>query len=1516
MKNTLRLLGLFCLLLFQTAKAQDVIVTVQVTPPYSTYLPDYLNNPSKIIFSLLSPRDVDVKIRATITGDNGISVNTSPSGSAATPIRLVANQIKMMNGTALKAYLDVNSVVVTGIDRNSLYRGNGLPEGNYTVCLQVLDYRTGAPLSQPAPTGCSAPIQIQQINPPQLIAPVCEETIVAQNQPQNMVFTWLPAPGVKPGTQYRLKIVELVPVTRNPNEAMNSATTPAFFETTVGTFSYLYGPAQPALKDGKKYAWRVTAVDPMASGASAKSNFQNNGHSEVCSFTYKKQSAAPAGNGVPSYGIALVKPIKGEKINSGYGLEFSWTASKKAFNNYELQFTNSFTQDNKITDWNNIPANLFSRPDSFMASKDVKKNLSEKLSGGWTSGKGKIAWRIIARDQNQKPIDSSKIEIYEVVDAPLTDRIKLVSPINGKQIVAGYGLTLKWESSKKQTVNEYRLQFTDRINQEQKITNWSNLPENLFSTKNAFFASKDTKQLSIDLPNIWTNGTGKIAWRVVGMSYGQIVDSSKIETYEIIEDKSDIAQIKGFMINGYPVKVTQLSEKDQDKFGGSGTMTLWEGGKEVAVSFANLKIRPVSIIAKTQQKIWAAIGGEMTVEVYKKLMNNSKFMLQSTPETDGTFQVSLQSMKLTANLQGNTDNATGLFKPNQDLGLTEGFVKGKWFTNFFIPNAQGGSNNLYEFESAETKIKMTYADKFDGTVNLTSDKKMYKQGNGTIEVEFGKGPSDMQMTLKGLKSDLLLSGVVTVPNGAALGYEGKGNLYLNFKNQHNLNFSHKLESPVKFRLNTDGSVWANASEMYVHLSGSGALDEKYKKYPKGINFEKFGVSLILPQKGGASGNGTVDVNLSNVYNKGEGYCTLLKNEVDSKTTATISGFTAKLNKSDVYLNKNKMIWMYVKGAIYVPFINDWRPVGIDIDKEKIQNVYVEFDYDKKYYLSKTGGEIYLKLSSGRLESTSIVIAPTIKISNNDRKGVETKSLPMCDIHISSSGAVSFDGNSNPNATSVCTGTKYLSTYYKFDFNIDKITLSRKNIVTDTEIKFSGDLTMAPGIVAKSKKEAGFIFKGPKPDPGATSSNPLLQEYSPVNPGNNVPSVPNSPKLPKNFGGGPAPEDLEQEVALEENSVEITDDKVAIQGAYEDGGQKFGGGFKLVQNDPTWGDYFELGGYYETKEPAAKKLEMSFILGKKPKIGGHFSYWYFNFYQNGYVSVPVIPGLVEISGFGGKAYYHMAVNYDNQGNMTGMTPDKYKGLGIAAVADVRTMYDQGRTIHGKVTLVTQFEGWSLDGISYYIKGDAIAENDKSSGLLQARMNGQMNWVDKYIDGHGQIWGNVKNLVCLNEGQANEDAINFHFGADDFSINVGRPEAPITAEILCGNGWSTGVWFNLDTNSLGLGLAKHYDSGWKGLNLGVASAKGKLVTDLSASLDVTYSPFQATGNANFSGRAYGKGCVKYIGCIGGSCGASANLTVSMPDPVLFKGSVRCDVSRWIPDFTLYAQWSSKDGFSISL
>lgn len=1512
MKHTIRLLLLSLVLLFQKAVAQDVIVNVQVLPPYSTYLPDYLNNPSKIVFTLLSTQTRDVKIRATITGDNGITVSTSASGSAASPIHLVANQVKMMNGTNLKAYLDVNSVSVSGINKNDLYRGNGLPEGNYTCCLQVLDYTTGQPLSQPAPTGCSNPINIMQINPPTLIAPSCEAAI-AGTMPQNMIFTWLPAPGAAAGTQYRLKIVELVPNTRNANEAMNSATTPAFFETVTTAYSFFYGPAQPALKDGKRYAWRVTALNPIGSAATQKSNFQNNGNSEVCSFTYQK--AAVASSGPASYGINLVKPIKGEKISSGYGLEFSWTASGKSnLSGYELQFTDSYKQDQKITNWNAIPENLFSVKDAFMASKALGKVLSFKLPGSWTNGKGKIAWRIRGYDANKKSVDSSRIEIYEIVDAPVADRIKLVAPIQSKKITQGNGLKFEWESSKKTSITEYELQFTGVDQQGNPITNWNSVSDKLFDKKKKnYLASKPTKELHFDMDPWWTNTIGKFAWRIVGISYGFVVDSSKVETYEIIEDTSDMAKLKGFMMGGYYVSVKSIATKDENKLTGAGSITLWEGGKTVDVIFKDLKVRPFSVIAKTQQKIYTAIAGEMDVEVYKKLYGASQLALQTAPGCDGTFQANLNTMKITANIEGAIDPTTGLFKPTNDLGHAEGRIVAKWFTNFFIPQTgQNGSNQLYEFESAETSVKMSWANKFDGTVILKNDKKLEGMGNGTISVAFG--PTDLKLKLSGLAGELDLSGTVTVPNASPTSASGSSftNLQFAFQNKKNLNFPVKLDGPVKWQMNKDASVWANISEFYVHLSGTGEEDEKFKNYPDGLNFDKFNMTINMPKKPGAQNQASINFTFNNVYNNGKGYTNNKKGEANSKDAVEVAGFTANLKKSDFLLNKNKLVYLYVQGNIYVPFINDWSPMGFDIDSEKIQNIFVDFDYDKKYYLNKNDGQTYITLTSGRLENSAIIISPTLHIDHNAHVGVEVKSLYMCDMYIDPSGAVSFNGLFAPNSESVCDGTKQWGKYFNFDFGIDRVKIKRNTVKTDAQFMFTGDIVLAQDISATSKKESGFVYHGKAPNPTAPP-NAATTDYN----YNNTPTPTGPPKMPKNiFGPAHAGEFYDSETALVENTVEWADDNKAIQGGYEDGGQKFGGGFKIVQNDPTWGNYFELGGFYETKEPTAKQLEAKLILGKKPLVGSAYSYWFFSFYQKGYAAIPIVPGIVEAYGFGGKAWYHMGVEYDNMGQVSKMAPNNKYSLGIAATADFRTAFDSGMLVHGKATIVTQFYGYSLDGIDYYVNGSALSKSSESDGLLQARLNGSLNWVDKYLDGHGQIWGGIEKIVCLNEGQAGEDSIGFHFGADDFYINVGSPEVPITAEVLCGSGFSTGVWFNFGKTDLGFGFANYYDSGWKGLNLGVASAAGRLTSSLTADINVHYSPFQATGTAAFSGRAYGRGCVKYIGCIGGSCGVGAKLTVSMPDPVIFSGSVRCDVSRWIPDFTLNARWSSDDGFSISL
>ncbi len=1509
----MKYIRLFCfslLLLFQNATAQEVIVTVQVLPPYSTYLPDYLNNPSKIVFSLLSPRDRDVKIRATITGDNGITVATSASGSAAAPIHLTANQPKMMNGTNLKAYLDVNSVSVSGINKNELYRGSGLPEGSYTFCLQVLDYQTGEPLSQPAPTGCSNPVNIMQINPPTLVAPNCEASIVG-NTPQNMVFTWLPAPGVPMGTQYKLKIVELIPNTRNANEAMNSATTPAFFETTTTAYSFFYGPAQPALKDGKRYAWRVTALNPIGTALNAKSNFQNNGHSEVCSFVYQKPAVAQTAPA--SYGINLIKPVKGEKINSGYGLEFQWTASNKAnLAGYELQFTDRYSQDYKITNWNAIPENLFSTMNAFMARKELGKALSEKLPGSWTNGKGKIAWRIRGYDANKKSVDSSRIEIYEIVEAPVADRIKLISPIQGKQITQGNGLKFEWESSKKSSITEYEVQFTGLDEHGKPITNAGNVNEKMFDKKKKnYLASNPTKDLHLDLSPWWTNTIGKFAWRVVGISYGFAVDSSKIETYEIVEDKSEIAQLKGFMMGDYYVQIKSLSAKDQDKLAGTGLIYLWENGKQVEFYFKDIKVRPFAIIPKTQQKQWLAIAGEATVEVYKKLYNNSKFALSTASGCDGTFQANLNTMKITANVQGTMNETTGLFVPTQNNSYAEGKVVAKWFTNFFIPQpGQNWSNQLYEFESAESTVKMSFANKFDGAVTLKNDKVIEGLGNGKIYATFG--PADIRLKINGLTGELDLSGVVSVPNAAPTNSQGTGfgEMHLAFKNKKNLNFPARLDQPIKWQMNKDGSVWANISEMYVHLSGTGEEDEKFKNYPDGINFDKFGMLINLPKKAGAETATSLNMNFNGIYNKGLGYTNNKTGEAEIKDAVDIAGFPAKLSKSNFLLNKNKLVWLYVQGSIYVPFLNDWSGIGLNIDSEKLQEASISFDYNKKYFLNKNKGQTYITLSMGRIEGSAIVISPSMHIDSNTQQGVEAKTFYMCDLFIDPGGAVSFDSSFAPNTESVCQGNKQWAKYFGFDFHVDKMKIKRTTIKTDATFLFSGDVILAQGIGTTSKKESGFVFHGKAPDPGSSGSNPALGDYNI----NNTP-VPNTPpKMPKNIFG-PSPEEDYGNAEIVENTVEWSDDNKGIQGGYEDGAQKFGGGFKIVTGDGKWGDYFELSGSYQAKEPDCKQLEAKLILGKK-KVASPYSYWFFSFYQKGYAAIPIVPGIVEANGFGGTSWFHMKVDYDNNGTIGNMEPNSNYSLGIAATADFRTSFDTGILLKGKATIVTQFYGWSLDGIDYYVNGSALAKDGNSEGLLKARINGSLNWVDKYIDGHGQIWGGIEKVVCINEGQEGEDSLGFHFGADDFYMNVGSPEAPFTAEVLCGSGFSTGVWLNFGKSDLAFGFSNDYDSGWKGLNLGVASAKGRLTSSLNASASIHYSPFQATGDASFSGRAYGKGCVKYFGCIGGSCGVGAKLTVSMPNPVVFSGSMRCDVSRWIPDFTLHASWSSDSGFSISL
>lgn len=1513
MRNTFKFLNFILLFLTHLAWSQTptVNVTVQVLPPYSTYLPDYVNSSNKVLLTLMSYTNANVKLKATITGDNGITVATSDSYRPSTPLQLTAYQSKMLTGLDLRNYLEFNSVTVSGISKSELFRGTGIPEGNYTLCIQVLDYNTGAALSSPEPLGCSNSFNIEQITPPQLITPRCDEPIIAGTI-QNVIFSWLPSAGAPAGSQYKLKIVELIPANRNPNEAMNSATTPAFFETTTSAYSFVYGPSHPQLRKGRKYAWRVTLLPAGVRGGTPL-NTQNKGNGEVCSFEYKgNEAVVVAQNQNTNFGLKPVYPINHQAVSSGHGFDFSWTPSKNPnVKSYQVQTTDQINDKKTIKEWSDVSEDLFADQYNYYPL-DAQMNLSVKMDGKWAAKKGKNAWRVVGLDGNKKVIEKSVIETFEITDAPLTDRIKLISPINGKQISGGENMTYAWTASKNKTVQHYIIQW-------KYIKNKNEVSEKLFSNTDFNGSIGPFKETSFSFKTQVDQQKNLMAWRVLGIMNGMMVDSSLPDYVEFVEDNSELANLKSLMMNGYGIQITKINDKKQDSFAGQGKILLWEGGKEVTCWFKDLKIRPIAYFPKLKTYQWAVVEG--TIEMNTKgMFPNNRIELSTNKDCEGAFQLALNSIKMTAKLEGAMDAENKLFKVTNDSGKTEGKVSMKWFSNWFIwQQGSSSTNEQYEFETnADGTLAMSFANKFDGTVVLKS-KSMQNLENSGIGVDFD--PVDgIKVNVKKLEASTLLSGKVKVPKAFPTSMIDNNFAVLNipFKEQKNLNFSYEFDTPLKWKINQDGSVNAKVTETYVHLSDDGRIESKFESYSNGLNFDKFGVEVNLPKKQGATKQSVLNLSFDKVHNKGKGYTTNTKPGVETKNTVDIAGFTSKLNKSSFMINNNKLIYLNVEGKLFAPFVNDWAGLMINVDDKKIQEINLSFDYNKKYYLSKTdsGSYAYITLWSGRLESDAIVVSPNLTIKNSENKGLETNNMSMCDLFIDASGAVSYNSNFADNSESMCEGTKKWANYYRFSFGIDKMKIKRNSVKTDAQFLFSGDLILGEKIGTTSKKEMGFVYHGTQVSPQMID---VTAEYN-ANPNYSNPVSPsfNGDTVPKGILKGPSAEN-DHYVSTLENTIEIADDGKAVNGGYEDGAQKFGGGFKIKTNDPVWGNYFELGGYYEAKQPDAKQLEAKMVLGKTLASEGKYTYWFFEFKQKGFVQIPIVPGILEAHGFGGKTYYHIQPTYNNMGQITKMVPNKQYSLGIAAEANVRTAYDQGATLHGHVQIVTQFKGWSIDGIDYFVKGDAIAQNSNSAGLLQARLNGKLNWIDKYLDGKGQIWGGIKDIVCINEGAANEDAISFHFGADDFYLNVGSQEAPITAEVLCGSGFSTGVWLNFDTKRVALGFNNHYDSGWKGLDLGIASAQGRLISDLGASLNVAYSPFQATGSAWFNGSAHGKGCVDFWafdGCISGGCSVSANLTVSMPNPVVFDGSVVCDVHRWIPNFTLHARWSSNGGFSISL
>lgn len=252
--------------------------------PYSLFVSDYSTLGSNtlnanIVFNDFNEPLWNFRLKIKIESSN-VRLETKPGYIPSLPISLPPGVVRTFSGEDWAQYFNYNNLNISGISINELITTGRLPEGFYSFCFQALDYDTGDPLSEE--TCVTAWIRLADA--PRSSLPLCGSSIDAKLQ--QTPFTWqlldTRSPNAQLGTDFQLTIWEILEKSANPQTAVaNGQALQIFQSELLGQPTYLYGPGDPPLELGKKYIYRVQAIDPVG-----KDRFKNKGYSEFCHFYY------------------------------------------------------------------------------------------------------------------------------------------------------------------------------------------------------------------------------------------------------------------------------------------------------------------------------------------------------------------------------------------------------------------------------------------------------------------------------------------------------------------------------------------------------------------------------------------------------------------------------------------------------------------------------------------------------------------------------------------------------------------------------------------------------------------------------------------------------------------------------------------------------------------------------------------------------------------------------------------------------------------------------------------------------------------------------------------------------------------------------------------------------------------------------------------------------------------------------------------------------------------------------
>jgi hypothetical protein len=263
------------------AQVYPIQSQVNLLPPYSGNLSDYTFPGSQRITVTLNCNDITIsnyriKLRFTIEG-LGITVRSKPNVSFE-PFIVDGGSPLLLYGDDLAQYLDPRNLDFVGLSRTEYQRTGKLPEGVYRFYVEVLDYNRSTVVSN---KGFATAWVI--LNDPPILNLPANNSKTRVVDPTNIPFAWTPRHSSSPNSaftsEYVFRLIEIWPSNRNPNDAFLSQT--PLYELETSRTQIVYGPGEPLLIPGRKYAWQVQAKD-----AEGRDLFKNNGKSEVFVFQF------------------------------------------------------------------------------------------------------------------------------------------------------------------------------------------------------------------------------------------------------------------------------------------------------------------------------------------------------------------------------------------------------------------------------------------------------------------------------------------------------------------------------------------------------------------------------------------------------------------------------------------------------------------------------------------------------------------------------------------------------------------------------------------------------------------------------------------------------------------------------------------------------------------------------------------------------------------------------------------------------------------------------------------------------------------------------------------------------------------------------------------------------------------------------------------------------------------------------------------------------------------------------